>query len=104
MLRTYTFVPFINFLDHLGSPTQKWLEESKLHPFSLDDPETLIPSHLVFTFIEKAARQEGIENLGFLVGQQTSVHNLGSFGKLICGSLTFYDALKTIQALSPLHS
>ncbi len=104
LLRTYTFVPFINFLDHLGSPTQKWLEESKLHPFSLDDPETLIPSHLVFTFIEKAARQEGIENLGFLVGQQTSVPNLGSFGKLICGSLTFYDALKTIQALSPLHS
>jgi AraC-like DNA-binding protein len=104
LLRVNTFSPFINFLDHLGSPTQKWLEEFKLRPFSLEDPETLIPRHLVFTFIEKAARQEGIENLGFLAGQQISIPNLGNFGRLICGSLTLYDALKTIQVISPLHN
>ncbi|MBE9176498.1 AraC family transcriptional regulator ligand-binding domain-containing protein, partial [Synechocystis salina LEGE 06155] len=91
-------------MNHLGSPTQKWLEECKLLPFSIEDPETLIPRHLAFAFIEKAARQEGIENLGFLAGQQISVSNLGNFGRLICGSLTLYDALKTIQAISPLHN
>ena len=85
LLRVNTFSPFINFLDNLGSPTQKWLEEFKLRPFSLEDPETLIPRHLVFTFIEKAARQEGIENLGFLAGQQISIPHLGNFGRLICG-------------------
>ena len=104
LIRVYTFSPFINFLNHLGSPTQKWLEECKLRPFSIEDPETLIPRHLAFAFIEKAARQEGIENLGFLAGQQISVSNLGNFGRLICGSLTLYDALKTIQAISPMHN
>jgi AraC-like DNA-binding protein len=103
LIRVNTFSPFINFLDHLGSPTQKWLEESKLRPFSLKDPEALIPRHLAFTFIEKAAHQEGIENLGFLAGQQISIPNLGNFGRLICGSLTLYDALKTIQVISPIH-
>jgi hypothetical protein len=103
LVRVNTFSPFINFVDHLGSPTHKWLEESKLRPFSLKDPESLIPRHLAFTFIEKAARQEGIENLGFLAGRQISIPNLGNFGRLICGSLTLYDALKTIQAISPIH-
>lgn len=104
LIRVNTFSPFLDFLDHLGSPTQKWLETSKLRPFSLEDPETLIPRHLAFTFIEKAARQEGIEKFGFLAGEQTSIPNLGNFGKLICESLTLYDALKTIQAISPIYN
>jgi AraC-like DNA-binding protein len=104
LVRVNSFSPFINFLDHLGSPTQKWLEEFRLRLFSLEDPEALIPRHLAFNFIEKAARQEGIENLGFLAGQQISVPNLGNFGRIICGSLTLYDALKTIQTIFPIYN
>lgn len=96
--------PYINFLERLGSPVEKWLEEARLSSFILEQPETLIPRHLGFSFLEKAASREGLENLGLLVGQQTSLNKLGNFGRLICQSLTLYDALNTLQKIFPLNA
>ncbi|MEG3438304.1 helix-turn-helix domain-containing protein [Pannus brasiliensis CCIBt3594] len=101
LVRVNTFTPFLAFLERLGSPIERWLEEVKISPFALEDPESLIPRHLGFQFLQKAARAEGIENLGLLVGRETSIATLGNFGRLVHGSLTLYDALTTIQTLMP---
>jgi hypothetical protein len=55
----------------------------------------------VFEFLERGACQEGIDNLGLLVGQQISIGNLGAFGRIICQSLTLYDALSTLVRIYP---
>ncbi len=93
LIRVNTFLPFVDFLESLGSPIESLLEQTKLSIFALNDSEALIPRHLAFNFLEKAARREGIENLGVLVGQQTSLGELGIFGRMICQSLTLYDGL-----------
>jgi AraC-like DNA-binding protein len=101
LIRVNTVLPFVAFLHHLGAPTEKWLRQVKLPIYALDDPETLIPRYQAFRFLEKAAREEGVENLGLLVGQQTSVRKLGTFGRLICQSLTLYDAFRTCIQIAP---
>jgi AraC-like DNA-binding protein len=98
------FLPFITFLDRMGSPIERWLEVVKLSPFALEDPESLIPRHLAFEFAQRAAQTEGLENLGLLIGQDCSIANLGNFGQLICGSLTLYDALMTLQKIAPANN
>jgi AraC-like DNA-binding protein len=97
LIRVNTLLPFVTFLNRIGSPTEKLLEEVKLPLFAIEHPESLIPRHQAFSFIQKAAHKEGIDNLGLLVGQGTSIANLGTFGKLICQSLTLYDAFNTVK-------
>jgi AraC-like DNA-binding protein len=104
LIRVSNFLPFLNFLDRLGSPTDRWLEEVNLSPFALDAPETLIPRHLALEFVRKAADREGIENLGLLVGRKSPIAELGNFGRILCGSLTLYDALTTLVQLAPAHN
>ncbi len=96
LLRVSTFLPFVNFLEELGTPTETLLQQCKLPVFALDDPNTLIPRHQVFAFLEKAAYREGILNLGYLVGEKTPLMTLGAFGRLVCQSITLYDAISTV--------
>lgn len=101
LIRVNTTLPFIDFLNRIGTPTESLLKQVRLPTFSSDDAETLIPRHQVFDFLERSSCQEGIENLGLLVGQQISIGNLGAFGRLICQSLTLYDALSTLVRIYP---
>lgn len=104
LIRVSNLLPFIDFLNRLGSPVERWLEEVHLSPFALDNPELLLSRYLGLTFIQKAARHEGIEHLGLLVGQKTPLSQLGNFGQLLCQSLTLKEALTTLQVLAPLHN
>lgn len=97
LLRVNTILPFVTFLNRIGSPTERLLEQVQLSVFALDNPEALIARHQAFLFLQKAAQKEGIENLGLLVGQATSIANLGIFGRIICQSLTLYDAFNTAK-------
>jgi AraC-like DNA-binding protein len=97
LLRVSALIPFVDFLHKLGTPTEKLLRQCKLPIFALNEPNLLIPRHQVFDFVKKGASQEGIENLGLLVGEKTPIESLGILGKLACQSLTLYDAIfKTI--------
>lgn len=104
LIRVNAFLPFLTFLKRLGSPLERWLDQENLSPLALNDPESLIPRNLVFSFLERAARSEGLENLGLLVGKETSIAALGTFGRLILGSPTLYDAFNTIQTLAPANN
>lgn len=96
LIRVSTILPFVTFLSRVGSPVEKFLNQSKLSLFALDEPEKFLPRHQTLMFAKIAARREGIENLGLLVGQQTSVIRFGAFGRLMSQSLTLYEALSTL--------
>jgi AraC-like DNA-binding protein len=99
LVRVSAVLPFVKFLNHIGSPTDRLLSQAKLPIFTLDNPEALVPLYQTFAFVEQAANTEKIELLGILVGQQTEIADLGLFGRLIQQSLTLYDLLRTIERM-----
>jgi AraC-like DNA-binding protein len=99
LVRASAFLPFIKFLDQINSPTERLLQRAKVPVFALEDPEALIPLHRSWIFLEQAAQLEGIDNLGILVGQQTQISDLGTFGHLLCQSLTLFDLLTTLERM-----
>lgn len=104
LVRTSAVLPCVKFLKQIGSPTDRLLQQANLPISALADPEALIPLYQSFTFLEQAARLEGIETLGVLAAQHTPVVQMGTFGKLVCQSLTLYDLLQTITRLQPLYN
>lgn len=99
LVRANAILPGVKFLNQIGSPTERLLKQSGLSGEVLDNPEALIPLYCVFTLFEKAARSEGIENLGVLMSQQGQIADFGMFGKILQQCLTLYDLLHTISAL-----
>ena len=87
--------PIIDFLDAIGAPTERFLQQGDIPPALLEQPETLVPLHLVYSFLEHAANAEGIDNLGLLAAQQTSSYDIGIFGESLREALTVHEYLRT---------
>ncbi|QYO67892.1 AraC family transcriptional regulator [Leptolyngbya sp. 7M] len=101
LCRVSTFLPFLNFLNQLGSPTDRLLERARLPILALDHPDALMPLYQAFDFVEHAAQLEKMELLGIVVAQQTQIADLGLIGHLIHQSLTLYDLLQTLERAIP---
>ncbi len=108
-----TYIPLIRanvmhgvvaLLQQLDVPVERLLAAAKLPLSLLHEPEILLPLRQVLHFIENTAINEGIGNLGLLVGQQTKIANLGALGRLLCHSLTLYDAINTLIRLVPSYN
>ena len=68
------------------------------------DPDDLIPAHHIYALMDQAARSLGNRALGLLVGTESRLATMGSFGRLIAISLTTYHAFETSCRLIRLHS
>ncbi|HIK15332.1 MAG TPA: helix-turn-helix domain-containing protein [Leptolyngbyaceae cyanobacterium M33_DOE_097] len=95
-VRSSAVLPFVTLLNQVGAPTEQLLQKANLPPCILDDPENLVPLNQGFSFAELAARAEGIDNIGILVGQQTNLSHLGNFGTVVSQSLTLHDLIRKI--------
>ena len=102
--RACTIWPAIDFLDNIGAPTERFLKLAGIPLSCLDRPESLVPLHLAYSFLGQAARAERLENLGLVIGQQTSAYEIGSFGELLRETHTVYEyvqkALRMIGSLT----
>ena len=85
----------MDFLDTIGAPTERFLQQADISPALLEQPESLVPLHLVYSFLEYAANAEGINDLGLLVAQQTSAYDFGIFGESLREALTVHEYLQT---------
>jgi AraC-like DNA-binding protein len=101
LLRANAMLPFVKFLDQIGSPTERLLKQAKLPMFALADPEALLSAYQTFVFVEQAAQLEKMEMLGVLVGQQTEIGDLGLFGQMVQQTLTLYHLLKIVERMIP---
>ena len=68
--RIATVRPFVDYLGKVGMPVERELRRANLPVLALDDLNRFVPSTNYWSFIANAAKQENIEDLGFLVGQQ----------------------------------
>lgn len=86
--------PLIDFLDTMGTPTERFLRQAGIPPALLEQAESLVPLHLVYSFLERAANAEGINNFGLLAAQQTSAYDIGVFGERLQEALTIHEYLQ----------
>ena len=99
LIRASVILPAVTFLKQLGAPASRLWVQAKLPSAALDAPEGLVPLHQAYRFFEQAARSQGMEHFGWQVGERMRVDELGAFGRLICRSLTLYEALTTAQRM-----
>jgi AraC-like DNA-binding protein len=104
LIRVAVLQPFATFLDQIGAPTGRLLGQFNLSTALLTDLEQLVPLVQSAAFVEAAAKAEGLETLGLVVGQQTQALHLGMFGQLLCSSLTLYDLLITAERIIGMHN
>ncbi|PSN10754.1 AraC family transcriptional regulator [filamentous cyanobacterium CCT1] len=99
LVRASTVLPVIGFLDQIGSPTDRLLEQISLKPAVLDHPDNLLPLNQGSALLENAANLEGLQTLGFLIGRQTPTFTLGTIGAILNNCLTLFDLLMTLERL-----
>jgi AraC-like DNA-binding protein len=93
-------IPFINFFNEIGAPKERYLREAKIPAAYRDPPNAPVPLHSAYRFLEKAAHTEGVKNSGLIVGQNTSLDDIGPYGYIIQQSNTIYEYLqKGIQLI-----
>lgn len=105
MVRSSAVLPFVGFAERLGVPVERHLSEARLpHAIAHAGSETLLPLNHAFEFVNRLARKEGLEHLGFLVGSETGFQDLGAFGRLVLQSLTIHEALEKISRVIHLYN
>lgn len=102
LIRVSMIAPIIHFLEGMGSPIEKRMEQVNVPLAALETPETLLPVMMLLQFIHQAADREGTENLGVAMHDTVSIADTGMFGALICQSCTLYEALKRTCEISRL--
>ncbi len=103
LVRVNAILPFVTFLKEIGSPVQRLMTAAKLPMTVCDNAEGLVPLHQGCQFLELAARSQGIELFGLYAGQRGRLKDLGAFGRLVCGSLTLYEAITAASRLLATH-
>ncbi len=105
LIRTSNLLPFINFLDTVGTPVNRLLTDLYLERENIFNPYAVCTENQMWSFLAKSARLEGIEDLGILVAQQSSIEDLGIFGQILLQSVTLKDCLENfISFISKHHS
>ena len=75
--RATTLIPFLDFLDELGAPVDRALEQGHLPLHLRELPGCFIATKLNWDFVGRMARQEDIDDLGLRVGYRAGVSLLG---------------------------
>lgn len=105
LIRTSNLLPFVQFLDQLGTPVDRLLNEFHLPKRNIFNPLAICTQNQMWSFINKSSKLEGIENLGILVAKKSGIDDLGIFGQMLLQSVTLQDCLhKFINFIDKHHS
>lgn len=74
---TIHLVPFFRFLDEIGAPLERGVEQAKLPPRVIHVPDCYAPTESVWAFIGTMARKESIDDLGLRVAYFGGLQLLG---------------------------
>ena len=80
------------------------LSAEDLPGFAFETTRAYIPQLAQIRFFERTARDAGVENLGFVLGQSASVRQYGVFGDYVTSTPTFSDALHLTSDMMSYHS
>ena len=69
-------LPFIEFLENNGCPTERLLQKAKLPLALLDRVDGYIPEQQLWQLLDVVSRREGINDFGMRVGADIDIHAL----------------------------
>jgi AraC-like DNA-binding protein len=76
--RAQHFIGFIGYMRAVGVPVDRELARAKLPVFLEDLPDAYVSLDLVFKFLTRCVEQQRIDDLGFLVGWDLRLEDLGA--------------------------
>ena len=95
-------MPIIDFLSCRNAPVPQLLRSVGFCPEVFASPENLLPLQQCSSFVGRAARREGVEDLGLQAGAATPIASLGFFGLALAQSLTLKDIIQKLIRLVPM--
>jgi AraC-like DNA-binding protein len=96
LTRAGIVAPIAACLERLGIAGEQLLGRAGLPGWTLTDPEALIPTSTTARLFRGAARIDGIEDPGLLVGQEARIEMLGTYGQLVRRAPTVGQALEQL--------
>lgn len=93
LARACALAPFLAFLDAIGAPYERLLETEHLSPDLADDLGALFPLRQGLQFIDAAARSQGIDDLGLIVGRRTGIVGMPPLNDLLSPRTTLAEAI-----------
>ncbi len=104
LVRLSQVLPFTRWLESEGVPTAAMLRASGLPAEPAEAPDRLVAGRSVWAWTERAARVEGIEDLGVCVGRSAPVQEIGALGRAVEAAATLRGALDTFVRQVNRHS
>jgi AraC-like DNA-binding protein len=89
-----TLLPVIQYLQDRGISVEAYLRQAGISPALLEEQTNLLSRKLMFQFINDICEAEGIEDIGLLVGQRTSLQKMGEFGQWMLNAETVHGYLR----------
>ncbi len=98
--------PVVRLLREAGAPVERMLRGAHLPCLGLEDHAVFVPTHLGLAFCERAARQEGIGDLGWQSGIQLDMASLSFARAALALAFDLRDGIRrlgeSLRAESPL--
>ena len=93
--------PFAQFLADVGAPVEREFQRAGLPYGALENVDNYVPSQRFYVFLVNTSLREGIEDLGFHVGQRYGADNVDPhLTELLCWSPTLYKGILRAMALA----
>lgn len=93
LARAGALAPFITFLATIGAPCERLLETEHLAPDLMGNPRALFPLRQGLRFIDGAARSQGVDDLGLIVGRRSCILKMPPLSALLSPQLTLGQAI-----------
>ena len=84
---------FISFLMQKGHPVRRWLVDASLPMSLLDNVDGYVSEYHLRKFIEDAAKKTGLNELGLLVAESSSMTELGELTVQMKDAENLYESL-----------
>ncbi len=97
LVRVGQVLPFVSILEHAGAPVARMLSGSGLPSMAMHEPDVYASAYPIYDFVDRAARAEGIEDLGWRAGIATRASELGGLGESFLPTstcVTVHEALR----------
>ena len=105
LIRSDGALGFVEFLADAGVPTERLWARTGLPPRALFEPDRLIPLQLANRFIQDAATDQGLPDLGLRVARRSGLERGGGkFGARVRRAPTLYKAFHTACVTVSTHN
>jgi AraC-like DNA-binding protein len=93
-MRVAVLSRYVRYAETVGAPVERLLRHAGIPDVLLGNPMALVPQESATRFIDLACRCLGTEHLGVQVSLALKLDDLGPYGEMLYGALTWHEYLR----------